>query len=100
MNANDLFPSKFLCAEDLDSDTVVTMKGISKEKVGKKEEIKPVMHLEEYPKAMVLNKTKVKRIKLKYGKETEDWWGKQITLYPSETEYEGEDVPCIRVRKD
>lgn len=100
MNVNSLFPSKFVAASDLlNQDCTVTIAGIKKEAVGQDEEERPVLYFAGYVKGMVLNRTNAKRISAFYGQEVEAWIGKPITLYPSETEFAGETVPCIRVRQ-
>lgn len=100
MNVNALFPSKFVAASDLlAQDCTVTIAAIKKEPVGQDEEERPVLYFAGYTKGMVLNRTNAKRISTFYGQEVEGWIGKPITLYPSETEFAGETVPCIRVRQ-
>ena len=49
-------------------------------------------------KPMILNVTNSKSIDRLYGPYVEDWAGKQITLFGSTTELEGEHVDCLRVR--
>jgi hypothetical protein len=48
---------------------------------------------------MALNVTNSKKISSILGSaETDEWGGQAITLYRSETDYQGETVECIRVR--
>lgn len=96
-----LFPSKWICAADLNGkDVNVQIKQImAAEEVGKDKETKPVLFFTGMPKGMVMNKTNAKRIAGLYGKETDNWIGKWITLYPSECEFGDETVDCIRIRK-
>jgi hypothetical protein len=47
---------------------------------------------------MVMNKTNAKLIASHYGDDTDNWTGKEITLYPTTCQAFGETVPCIRVR--
>jgi hypothetical protein len=50
-------------------------------------------------KVWVMNKTNMKIIKKWHGKETDNWIGKQITLYATTCKMKGEVVDCIRVRE-
>jgi len=99
MNANLLCPSPHISAEELEGDTVVTIKRCSFEEVGTEQVDKAVVHFDEFDRGFVLNKTNVGRIIALHGNQTEDWKGKQITLYASETDFNGKVVPCIRVRE-
>ena len=60
MKINNLFPSKYLRAGDLDGDTPATMKSLIIEEVNG--ENKPVLHFREPVKKMVLNVTNSKII--------------------------------------
>lgn len=100
MNINSMFPSKFVAASDLmGQDVAVKIREVKQEAVGADEEIRPTLYFEGMKKGMVLNRTNAKRIIALYGEDTDHWAGRPITLYPSETEYGGDTVPCIRVRQ-
>lgn len=99
MKASELCPSPHLSAADLSGDTVVTIKGVAFKEVGDKKEMKGVLFFEEATRGMVVNRTNLKRIISLHGSETDGWNGKKITLYPSETDFGGETVACIRVRE-
>jgi hypothetical protein len=99
MNVHSMFPSKFVAAGDLmGQDVSVVVSSVTIEEVGADAEKRPVVHFQGMQKGMVLNRTNAKRIATMYGPEVESWVGRPVTLYPSETEYSGETVPCIRVR--
>ena len=49
-------------------------------------------------KQLGLNKTNANTIAEGYGAETANWVGKQITVHPDRTDYNGKRVPCIRIR--
>ena len=49
-------------------------------------------------KQLVLNKTNAKVIAKAYGDDEGNWINKEIIMYPTETEFQGSTVPCIRVR--
>src|SRR5689334_19103229 len=87
MNVQALFPSKFVAASDLmGQDVNVVICRVQQEPVGADEEIRPTIYLEGYQKGMVLNRTNAKRIAGLYGQDTDNWIGRPVTLYPSETE--------------
>jgi len=98
-HVDTFFSSPFLKAGCLEGkDKTYTISGVEAAKVGQGDDVRPVVHFREIDKGLVLNKTNAKRICARYGKETEGWEGKTVTLYPSETEFGGETVECIRVR--
>ncbi len=99
MKANELCPAPHLEAADLDGDTVVTIQSVDFAEVGEEKANKGIILFDEHPRSMVLNRTNLKRIIGQHGNETDDWVGKKITLYPSETDFAGRTVPCIRVRE-
>jgi hypothetical protein len=66
-------------------------KGGAKEKKG-------VVYIVGRDKMWVLNRTNADTIVKLYGRETEGWHGKRVTLYPTTATFGRETVPCIRVR--
>ncbi len=100
-NYRSWFPSKYICAEDLRGEVVpVTIERITQEEMPNGDgELRPVLYFRGAKKGMVLNKTNAKRIASIYGEDTDDWIGKEILIYPSETDLRGETVPCIRVKQ-
>lgn len=100
MNINQAFPSKYLKASDLGDQTVtVKIADVKIEAVGKAQEVKPVAYFEGKTKGLVLNKTNSHKIAQIAGSpETEEWVGVTIAIYPTETEFGGESVECIRVK--
>ena len=99
MKANELCPSPHLEAADFTADTVLTIKGVEFREVGDEKVTKGVVFFEEQKRGLVLNRTNLKRIIALHGNETDAWVGKCITLYPSETDFGGKTVECIRVRE-
>jgi len=99
-NINQAFPSKFLKAADLGGHEVpVTIKGVQFEPVGQDKEMKPVLYFEGKQRGLVLNKTNANKIiEITGSALTEDWRGHRIKLYPTETQFGGDMVDCIRVR--
>ena len=102
MKFSEMFPSKYVSAEDLrGQDVPVVIRDVLVEELAGDEgghARKPVVYFQGQQKGLVLNKTNAKTIAGLYGDETEHWRGKAITLYPSETQFRSEIRPCIRVR--
>lgn len=59
---------------------------------------KPVCYFVGKEKPLALNSTNCKTIAALYGNDVENWKGKRITLYPTVTQFGGEERECIRVR--
>jgi hypothetical protein len=99
-NIGDAFPSKFLKASDLKGKPAkVTISKVVFEPVGQTKEMKAVVYFKGAQKGLVLNKTNSNRIVAIIGSPiTEEWPGHPITIYPTDTEYQGESVECIRVK--
>ncbi len=97
MNIDTAFPSKYLKASDLAGKTVrLKITRIEIEKLG--EDLRPVLYFNGTEKALVTNKTNANRITFAYGKETDDWIGKDIEVYPDHVDFQGRLVEAIRVR--
>jgi len=100
MNINDAFPSPFIVAADLPDDGMtVTFQGVSMEMFEEDKKPKAICHFEEFNKGMLLNKTNKNTIVEVLGSpETNVWIGQCITIYPTECDYKGDRVACIRVK--
>jgi len=97
VNINDLFPSKYVKASDLKGrDVEVTIRTVEVEKIDEDE--RPVLYFQGMDKGLVLNRTNANSIAKLHGGEVSKWAGKTITLFPTETDFKGEQVACIRVR--
>ena len=98
-----LFPSEFVQAVELKgqdrSATIAKVERAELPMVGGKKKPAPVIHFEETPKKLVLNKTNAGIIADLHGTVAEDWVGKRITLYPTTCKFGGKTVDCIRVRE-
>lgn len=99
-NINDAFPSNYVKASDLKGNqAVVTIDRVDFEPVGRDKEMKAVAYFIGKAKGMVLNKTNGRKITEIAGSPlTEEWHGVAVVLYPTETEFAGETVECIRVK--
>ena len=95
----DSIPSKWLKAGDLDGKPhLVTIKRFSVEKIAEDKQ-GPVVWFKEQEKGLGLNITNGKKIEDICGSADPDKWvGKRIVIFPTETEFRGETVDCIRVR--
>jgi hypothetical protein len=84
VDINTLFPNEYLRPDDLDGDTNFTIRAVEcrelRERSGQNVE-KPVAYFKETDKGLPLNKTNATSILALYGKETEAWIGRQVTLY-------------------
>ena len=91
------FPSAYIKAEDLqDTAHSLIMDRVKVEEVG--DDTKPVLYFRGAKKGLALNKTNANTISAAYGEETDDWSAQEIILYPTMTDFQGRQTPCIRVR--
>lgn len=97
MRVNDIFPSKYLKADDLNGRTVaVLIERVTQEELGN--DVKAIVYFRGKQKGLVLNKTNGNIIANRYGEETDDWNGCEIELYQTEVSFQGKMVDAIRVR--
>ena len=61
--------------------------------------VKPVLHFQDMPQALVLNKTNFTALSLMFGEDTDDWIGAKVALYPSRVDFKGRTMPTIKVRR-
>jgi hypothetical protein len=99
MDMNQVFPGNHLKATDLQGrEVTVTIHEIVMEEVGSEQEEKPVVYFLGKQKGLVLNKTNNQTIMDLYGSESDNWIGQKIVLFPTQTDFGGKQVPCIRVK--
>ena len=97
MNINEVFPSKYLKAADLQGRQVtVKIRSAEQETIG--DDRKLVVYFEGKEKGVVCNKTNANNIAALYGPDTDDWAGNEITLFEAMVDFQGKTVPSIRVR--
>lgn len=97
MNVDDLYPSKYLSASDLqgkEPTVVITQMTMEKMTDGQN---KPCIFVNNRPKGIVLNKTNAMAIASIYGKNTDGWIGKKIKLVKVWTDFQGKPVEAIRI---
>lgn len=99
-NINDSFPSNYVKASDLQGKpAIVTIERVEFEAVGREREMKAVVYFNGKGKGLVLNKTNARKITEISGSPlTEEWVGTAVAIYPTETEFGGETVECIRIK--
>lgn len=99
-NINEVFPSHYLKASDLNGrEAVVTIDRVDLEQVGRDKETKAILYFVGKQKGMVLNKTNARKVTEIAGSAlTEEWRGTAVVVYPTETEFAGETVECLRIK--
>lgn len=105
MKTNEVFPSKYLKAEDdtfASGDVTVTIKGVAIEKLTsreKGEENKPVMFFNELPKGLIVNKTNWGICeKLFASDDSDDWLNERVALTTVDVDAFGDVVRAIRIK--
>jgi len=100
MKLNEAFPSKWLKAADLEGQQrLVTIESVRLEAVEEGKPAKPVIALRGLTQGLVLNKTNANTLAGFLGDDTDTWSGKKIVLFPTQAEFQGKVVDCIRVRQ-
>ena len=98
-NINNLFPSKWLKAQDLPAGGVtVTISNMVMEDVEQGKPPQPVLHFHGKDKGLVLNKTNAMLIAHTYGIESDAWVGKPIHLHKEPVQFQGRIVDAIRCK--
>ena len=96
-NYQDSFPSKWLSHKDLPKPRLVTVKKITEEEVGT--DMKPVAYFHGEEKALGLNLTNCRSIaKIAHSDDVDQWEGTTIVIYKTQTDYQGKEVDCVRIR--
>lgn len=99
MKANDVFPGKYLRADDLGGkEPIVTIKSVHNETLG--DELKPILMFEGKEKGLVLNKTNWSAIADITGQDdSDDWAGARVKLVTRKVDFQGKRVPAIRIEE-
>jgi hypothetical protein len=101
MKRDEIFPSKYLKASDLNKPIVVTIDSALMEVLKNpegKEQSKVVLYFRGAKKALPLNVTNWDAVAAICGEDTDDWPSGRIELYADKTRMGGKTVDCIRVR--
>jgi hypothetical protein len=97
MELSTVFDSATLKAVDLQGhEPTVLIASIEKKAFD--DGAKLVISFQGKKKALVCNKTNANRIASAYGTNTDNWIGKEITLFVDQVDFKGELVDAIRVR--
>lgn len=98
MRIGAAFPSTYLKAADLQGRQVtVTMSRVEIEDISGGDR-KPVLYFQNKEKGLVLNKTNSNIISAVFGDETDDWVGQSVQLYEAMVDFQGKQVPAIRLK--
>lgn len=82
MKLNDAFPGNYLKKEDFEPERTMTIKGCSLYEFKDDDKKKPGITFEEDDRPLIMNKTNWGLISTYLGSDdTDDWIGKQVTLY-------------------
>lgn len=96
MNINEVFPSNYLKASDLNGKKLkLTIESVDMEEIGA--DRKPVLHFAGKQKGLVLNKSKAAVLSAAFGSETNDWDGMQVAIYPTKVSFNGQMVDAIGI---
>jgi hypothetical protein len=101
MKRDEIFPSKYLKASDLNKPIVVTIDSAPLELLKNpegREQNKTVLYFKGAKKALPLNVSNWDAVAAICGEDTDDWPGGKIELYAAKTHMGGKMVDCIRVR--
>ena len=103
--ASDYFQtpvSKYFRAGDFTKELVGTIQSVDRTEFKNDDgsaAAKPVLHFQDLPQALVLNKTNFTALALMFGEDTNDWTGEKVALYPSRVDFKGKTMPTIKVRR-
>lgn len=98
---NEAFPSRFYKAAEIPGHGLpLKIAKLEQEKVGPDQELKWVMFFKGQDKQLILNGTNWDLIATALGEEDSDnWVGKTIELFPTQTQFGNKMVDCIRARR-
>jgi hypothetical protein len=104
MKLNDMFPARYVKSEDFapGEKRTLTIRDVDMMDLGQDEEkeTKPVITFRQKDaKPFVCNKTNAQTISELWGEDTDDWMGKDITLYVTKVSSFGKMVPGIRIEE-
>ena len=102
--AKDYFKteSKYFRASDFTKEVIGTIEKVESSEFKNDDggtAVKPVLHFQDIPEALVLNKTNFSALSLMFGEDTNDWIGAKVALYPSRVDFKGRTMPTIKVRR-
>lgn len=98
MDYEKLFPGRFIKSADLGSSNIhLEIAAVRSEEIDGKP--KAILSFEGTKKEMVMNRTNAESIKLMFGRETDDWIGRRITVFAATISdpFNGGTTKAIRV---
>jgi hypothetical protein len=102
MKTQDVFPNRFVKAEDLDREVPCFIEQVTLEEVfnpaNKEKANHPIMYVKGGVKGILLNKTNWHTIADEYGDESDNWKGKAIVLYSKEVSTPEGPQPAVRIK--
>jgi hypothetical protein len=97
MNVNEVFPSNYLKAADLQGREIpVMIDRVEMESFGQDQ--KAIVYFRNKQKGVVLNKTNAMNIAGAYGDDTDGWVNQPVVLFSVWTDFQGKSVQAIRIR--
>jgi len=99
VKVGEMFPGKYLRAEDLgQAQVVVRIRAVTPERVG--DDQLYVCYFVGKDKGLVLKQTNAHSLQEIAGSdESDEWIGVTVCLYATTVEYRGKNVPCLRIKR-
>lgn len=99
-NLNDIFPSRYLKASDLQGHEVsVTIASVALEPFGRTRDLLPVVYFVGKAKGLKLNITMGRAIAAIAGSaETEDWTGVAVCVFATFADFGKQTFPVVRIK--
>jgi hypothetical protein len=98
---DDLFPSRFLKAHDVDKNNpVYTILDANIEALGEESSSKCVLSFQETTKELALNKTNFENLETIYGASPNEWIGKRIELFTTYVDFKGKSLEAVRIKPE
>jgi hypothetical protein len=102
VNINQIFQSDYLKADDFGGiegrPVLATINHVTLETMNDQSQ-KLCLHLKEYDKGILLNKTNATTLASYCGQDTDDWTGKQVVIYVAMVDFQGKSTESIRLRQ-
>ena len=98
MKLDQLFVRRFLTAADCKDERRLVIKSVEVAQVNGAGETKPVLRFRGLEQGLVLNKTNAATLAAAFGEESDDCIGKSVILFRTKTDFQGEEVDCVRLR--
>jgi hypothetical protein len=99
-NLNDVFPSRYLKAADLQNrEWTLTIERVELEPMGRTREVKPVCYFVGKTKALKLNVTMARVIaQIAQSEDTDTWRGVVVCLFATVADFGTQTFPVVRIK--